>query len=562
LEALLAVFALVLALGAGTPGRAQEAATEAKPEAATDKEEPASKDKDTEGRIEELEKQAARDRIRFSGDLRVTADSLHGTLVQRYDGIALQKMIVDSMFFMHATGNLPPSHAEMNQFIGSHYGEYLYFRDGLTFDQIKGAMASMPEPMKAAMMSAMLPEVYVPQADYDNDILYTTRLRLGMDADVMKDVTFTGRLAMYKAWGDSTGVQVFNGQPNSFSLDGTGAGTPNSDILRVERAFFEWRNLFGSKAYISVGRRPSSGGPPLELRENELRGGTPAGHVVNYQFDGITLGYNLSDWIEGNVFRFCYGVGFESGFGSADQLRAPADRLEDVHMGGINWDLLNDDSTHVQLTALGAFDVTDGFNGLLVMPVDPVTGSKVPAPMVMRYTPSANLGEIYLANLVLQRQEGSFDWFVSGAAMRTEPTDLTTPFGGLLSDPFETPESHDAWSVYAGARYTFGRNTMFGAEFNRGSQYWFNFTQGSDDLLLSKLATRGNVYEAYWIQEFATGLGRSRAQFRLSALYYDFEYSGSGWHLGAPKKLDEAQILGFPTYKDGLDVRAAFTAKF
>jgi hypothetical protein len=423
-------------------------------------------------------------------------------------------------------------------------------------------MASMPQPMLQAMMGSMLPETFVPETGYDNDVMYTTRLRLGMDADVMENLTFTGRLAMYKAWGDSTGVQVFNGQPNSFSLDGTGAGTPNSDILRVERAYFEWKNLFGTRAYLSIGRRPSTGGPPLELRENDLREGTPAGHVVNYQFDGITLGYSLADKIPGNVFRFCYGVGFESGFGSADQLRAPADRLQDVHMGGINWDILNDDTNRLQVTAMGAFDVTDGFNGLLVMPVDPVTGAEVPAPMVMRYTPSANLGDIYLANAVFQRSESFLDWFVSGAYMKAEPTDLTTPFGGMLSDPFELPESQDAWSVYAGVRYPVTRNTLLGVEYNHGSQYWFNFTQGSDDLLLSKLATRGNVYEAYWIQEFATGLGRSRAQFRLSALYYDFDYSGSGWHIGAPKKLDEVQILGFPTYKNSLDLRAAFTAKF
>ena len=36
-----------------------------------------------------------------------------------------------------------------------------------------------------------------------------------MDAKVAKNVNFTGRLSMYKPWGDSTGVQVFNGQANS-----------------------------------------------------------------------------------------------------------------------------------------------------------------------------------------------------------------------------------------------------------------------------------------------------------------------------------------------------------
>jgi uncharacterized protein DUF3373 len=562
-----ALFTLIAApVGAAADEKKDEGKQDAATASATadEKKDEGKKDegKKDDPRVDELEKKAAKDRVQFSGDLRVTGDSLHGDLAARYDGMALQKMIVDAMFYMGASGQMPLDRNSVNRYIAGHYGDYLYFRDNLSFDQIKTAMHSMPPEMTQALMSSMLPEAFVPKTSYNNDIMYTTRLRLNMDAEVMENVTFTGRLAMYKAWGDSTGVQVFNGQPNSFSLDGTNAGTPNSDILRVERAFFEWKNLFGSKAYISIGRRPSTGGPPLELRDNDLRGGTPAGHVINYQFDGITLGYNLNSLIEGSVFRFCYGVGFESGYGSADQLKSPADRLKDVHMGGINWDVYNGDTTHVQLTALGAFDVTDGFNGLLVMPVDPVTGAAVPAPMVMRYTPSANLGQIYLGNVVLQREESSLDWFVSGAVMATDPTNTTTPFGGLLSDPYDTPERHEAWSVYAGLRYPAARNTLFGAEFNHGSKYWFNFTQGSDDLLLSKLSTRGNAFEAYWIQEFATGLGRSRAQFRLSGLYYDFDYSGSGWHLGAPKSLSDTQILGFPTYKNGLDLRAALTVKF
>ena len=41
--------------------------------------------------------------------------------------------------------------------------------------------------------------------DINNDILYDTRLRLNMNAKVWDNVKFSGRLAMYKSWGDSTG---------------------------------------------------------------------------------------------------------------------------------------------------------------------------------------------------------------------------------------------------------------------------------------------------------------------------------------------------------------------
>ncbi len=318
------------------------------------------------------------------------------------------------------------------------------------------------------------------------------------------------------------------------TIDGSNAGTPNSDIVRVDRAYFDWRSLGGSKWYLSVGRRPSTYGPPLEMREAELRQGTPAGHVVNYQFDGITLGYNLSDWLPGNTFRFCYGLGFESGFGGDDQLRAPADRLDDVHFGGINWDLYNTDEMKIQATILGAWGVTDGFSGLVVMPANPVTGDSTP-PMVMRYSPSANLGDIYLANFLVERHESAFSWFFSGALMESKADPVTTPFGGLFSDPFETPVDQDGWSIYAGVQVPVASSSLLGFEYNHGSEHWFNFTQGADDLVAAKLATRGNAYEAYWIKEFRPGLGRSRANLRFGAIYYDYEYSGSGWHVGRPK---------------------------
>ena len=73
--------------------------------------------------------------------------------------------------------------------------------------------------------------------------MYTSRLRLNLGADVAENVTFDGRLGMYKVWGDSTAVQVFNGQPTSIGVDGTTVGVPNSDILRVERAYFTWKDI-------------------------------------------------------------------------------------------------------------------------------------------------------------------------------------------------------------------------------------------------------------------------------------------------------------------------------
>ena len=49
---------------------------------------------------------------------------------------------------------------------------------------------------------------------------------------------------------------------------------------------------------------------------------------------------------------------------------------------------------------------------------------------------------------------------------------------------------------------------------------------------------------------------------KLDFIYYDYEFSGSGWHLGEPKKLDEMPVLGFPTYENATKVALSFMARF
>jgi hypothetical protein len=520
-------------------------------------------------RIDALEKKAALDRLNITGEIRIASDTLRGTQAEHFDGLRLQKGIVDSMFYMQTNQGafpMPSNPADpqsvyqtLNGNVAAHYADYLLFTSGLTFNDLKAAMGRFPAAQQQMLMQMLMPATWMAEQDYRNDILYTTRLRLNLRTELTDRISFSGRLAMYKAWGDSSGVQVFNGEPTSINIDGTTVGVPNSDIVRVDRAYFDWNTIGGSGLYFSLGRRPSSGGPPTEIREGRLRAGTPLGHVVDYQFDGVTVGYAFDEELmPGAIWRFCYGLGYESGFGSGDQLRAPADRLKDVHFGGINLDLYSSDHVFVQATALRAWNVTDGFNSLVVMPADPVTGNPAPGPAVMRFTPSSNLGDIDLAAVAVEATVARIKAFASFAGMNTHPENITTPFGGLLSDPFSTPESQTAWSVYTGVRLDLPNGkTQIGGEFNRGSQYWFNFTHSADEILLSKLATRGNVYEAYVNQQ----LGKV-AQLRISGIQYDYTYSGSGWHMGAPKKLDDAPMLGFPTYNDVFNLRLALSVRF
>jgi hypothetical protein len=509
-----------------------------------------------DNRVAKGEVRNALDRLNFSGDYRFEAHTIVGHVPAHYDGMALQNLVVKTMFAMPYLQGMPSSVDQINNTVANHYADYLHFTNNLTFAQLKQAMASFPPAMQQQLFGLLMPATYVPAYQANTPDLLTNRLRLDFNGHVSENISFSARLSMYKAFGDSTGVQIFNGQPNSFNMDGTTAGVPNSDQIRVERAFFSWNHIADSKFYLSIGRRPSTDGPPMNYRNDELRGGTPSGSLIDFQFDGITLGYAFN---ENMVWRLCYGIGYQSGFGNGNLLELPQDRLKDTQLIGANLDLWTTDKTLVQATYAQAFNVTDGFNGLLVLTRNPLTGDPVNAPVVMRYSPSANLGDINLFGVNFTRKAGAFDFYGSLNYSGTRPNGETSPFGGLMSDPFETPVDHNGFMVLAGARYNFPNDerTKLGFEFNHGSKYWFNFAQAQDDIIGPKTSTRGEVYESYLTHRIS-----QRFIFKASFLDYNYRYSGSGWHVGAPKQLNSTPILGFPTYDSAWMFTLGITARF
>lgn len=513
--------------------------------------------KDIDERVRETEKKSLLDRLSWSGDYRFQAHTITGSVPAHFDGMKLQNLVVKTMFYMQTNGVPPASVNAIEQNVAAHYGDYQYFTSKLTFNDLKNAMASMPPAMQAGLMGMLMPSTLVPKYNADNDVLYTNRLRLKFESQVADNVSFGARLSMYKVFGDSTGVQVFNGQPNTLAIDGTTTRVPSGDMLRVERAFFNWNNIGGSKLYFSIGRRPSTDGPPMNFRNDEPRGGTPTGSLFDYQYDGMTLGYHLTPKI---TVRACYGVGYSSGFGNGNLLKTPADRLKDVHLMGVMSDLYETDKTFVQAIYAHAWNVTDGFNGEVVMPNNPLTGDVVGAPVIMRFTPSANLGGIDLYGLVMQKTLGPVDMFLSGNWASLRPNGITTPFGGLGADPFDIPQNREAHMVHAGLRYSFPQNdgrTKVGFEFNQGSRYWFNFANAEDDIIAPKTQTRGEVYETYLTHRI-----NDHFIFKADFIRYNYTWSGSGWHLGAPKRLDSMPLLGFPTYDVANMFTVGLTARF
>ncbi len=522
-------------------------------------------------RVDKTERHTSLDRLEITGDFRTKAHSLHYRDVVWNPAIKVNFNDFGAKAMSGAFGMPNDPNSPLGQMMQANPDLAAAFQNG--------------------MLQGVMPYVLAQQhiQDIDNDIFYTTRLRLNLKAKVWDNVSFAGRLSMYKNWGDSTGVQVFDSW-RSFTMDGTSSGNTSGDWLRVERAYFDWKKINGSEFYLSIGRRPSTYGPPSHYRENELRGGTPSGHLVNFNFDGATLGYNLGEitGVEGQVVRFCYGQGFESQWGNGEMFGDIV--TKDTHLGGFNIDAINDGTNFLQFTLFAAKDVNDGFKGTMAFPTQ-LAGIFAPTMyqdmqkfdnfnFVTRVQPSGVIGDMYLGGIGFAREEANdIKWFASLGWTRAKPNGNAGMFGGMLSDAvFEAElnstgteiimvpktsddtDTKDGYGIYVGIQIPapYGK---FGLEYNYGSKYWTPFTQAQDDPIGSKLATRGHVGEAYYIFDI-----NPKMFIKLAGLYYDYEYTGSGTPVGAPQKIDEV-LAGsaysmLPVVDKAFDVNASLTINF
>ncbi|ACK45017.1 conserved hypothetical protein [Shewanella baltica OS223] len=526
---------------------------------------------DLNDRVDKTERHTSLDRLEITGDFRTKAHSLH-----YQDVVWSPAMKVNFNDFgakaMSGAFGMPN---DLNSPLG----------------KMMQANPDLAAAFQNGMLQGVMPYVLAPKSvqDIDNDIYYTTRLRLNLKAKVWDNVSFAGRLSMFKNWGDSTGVQVFDSW-RSFTMDGTSSGNTSGDWLRVERAYFDWKKINGSEFYLSIGRRPSTYGPPSHYRENELRGGTPSGHLVNFNFDGATLGYNLGEitGVEGQVVRFCYGQGFESQWGNGEMFGDIV--TKDTHLGGFNIDAINDGTNFLQFTLFGAKNVNDGFKGTMAFPTQ-LAGIFAPTMyqdmqkfdnfnFVTRVQPSGVIGDMYLGGIGFAREEANdIKWFASLGWTRAEPNGNAGMFGGMLSDAIfeaelnstgteiimvpktsDDSDTKDGYGIYVGVQIPapYGK---FGLEYNYGSKYWTPFTQAQDDPIGSKLATRGHVAEAYYIFDI-----NPKMFIKLAGLYYDYEYTGSGTPVGAPQKIDDV-LAGtaysmLPVVDTAFDVNASLTINF
>ena len=405
--------------------------------------------------------------------------------------------------------------------------------------------------------------------------LFTNRFGLNLKAKATQNVSVTARLLMYKVTGAQDDDALQGNSAYSFdragAFDGTVGHVPGDSKLSVDRVYATWSNIMDQPVWFSVGRRPSTGGIPAHLKQNQERPGNAGVPqlLVDYAFDGGTLGWAPDiESLPGAYMKVCYGRGFESGIQESN-----GNSLKDTDMIGINIVPYDTDAFHAEFQYNRGMDI---FNAP-VMLSGPFEGA---------LQPTANIGDIDWYGLsflgkVKKVGPGSLHWFANGAISKTHPNGKVLTFDAdgdgdqdqmpyaLLSD-LGNVKSTSGWAVYAGGRYDIeSTGTKIGLEYNHGSRNWITFAPAADDMWTSKVGTRGDVYEAYVIQELKLApisSYLSKVFFKVGYQYYDFDYTGSNSWLGAPVKIGDLPNAGMPQMtaplKHAQDLYATFEVHF
>ncbi len=415
---------------------------------------------------------------------------------------------------------------------------------------------------------------YVDGRSATSNTLWTNRFRLNMRVKATENVEFKARLAMYKAWGmESTPTGLAGGYP---MWDGNSTRTPDSNALRVDRAFVNWNNIAGIPMWFSIGRRPTTDGPPAQVRMGaDTRMATPVAYM-DWPFDGISMGYAYrwgSEAMGTGRVRFCYGRGFEDGLEFDG-----GPNVDDMDFAGFSWDVMKKDNRFLNVQVFEAFNI---FN----RPTMEDTFTEYGFEMMM---PQDNVGNIVHTSAVYQDKFGPVNFFAAGGWSMTDPNEngmfndyagmgAAQQMAGMGYSPQQiqgalgmmgmegTPhtDSENGYSAYLGARYDIDSvGLKLGLEWNYGSEYWVSMNPGNDDMFLGKLAARGNVFEVYGIYDLPTGDAISKYAktfIRLGYQRYEYDYSssmdwnGKPYDLGSTNEVNQLNMVNSMTGQSTVD---------
>ncbi len=402
--------------------------------------------------------------------------------------------------------------------------------------------------------------------------VWTNKLILGMAAQPRDDLIFRGSLSAYKSFG-SNNARAYNPYQG---MDWYGTNAPNDAKIKLREAYFLYKGDWFS---ASLGRRPSLDGFLVNHREDNRRANSPTGHNINMEFDGASFKFDIERLtsISGQYFKLCLGRGnskveakyptFTGFMGTLTPAQAMGTALPysknskvdspNMDLAGVIASLYDDGQYKVLMNYFMA-------KNLMGANFTPVMGANGPTGFAINMT---DVGDMTGGSLGVQVDgigDGISDFldnttvFASVAFSKTDPKGkhgtmkaaMMQGMGmgdGTESEMLGSADSKMGTSYYVGVVVPgFLGDDRFGFEYNHGSKYWRSFTYGEDTLAGSKLATRGNAYEAYY--NFPL-LGKNlTGQLRFTHL--DYDYTGSDMFFGSTgtpmtKKEVHAQGMNF-----------------
>ncbi len=362
-----------------------------------------------------------------------------------------------------------------------------------------------------------------------NNAFMTNRLWINMNWAATKHLSFTGQIAYNKAFGARSGASTNNGYE---TFDWIANENAYDDTLRIRSAYFLYKNdtFMGTDVpwTFSVGRRPSTNGHLVNLRDDD-HAASPMGHNINVEFDGLSAKFALENvtGVDGMYVKFCAGRAMSNAaprFNTAPY--ADTTSNASIDLLGLIFTPWSDGQYTVNTQYYFANNLIDGNT----------TGTGFDTVGNM-HAITAN----FVANGIGDGINDFLDdtiFFISGAMSITEPDQGQGMLGSTTSQK--------GYSEWVGVQYPslISEEGRWGLEYNHGSKYWRSITYGEDTNIGSKLATRGDAYEAYFTEPLIEDI----LSLQIRYTYIDYKYTGSNGFFGNTSgnamSMDEAIAAG------------------
>jgi len=384
-----------------------------------------------------------------------------------------------------------------------------------------------------------------PTKTYTNDALYSNRLWLGMGYQPTKNMIFKGQLSFNKAFGADTnnrggGYDAFDWVVNETLTD---------DTLKVREAYWLWTPTVGGfGTTLSVGRRPATNGFLINLRDDD-KAKSPQGHIINMEFDGLSASIKLDRYVSGSYIKLCLGRGLTNARTRFDSqgldyaTDTSADKLDNMDLVGVLAKLYDDGQYSAMATYYRGFNVPGIDNNNTLTTLGDMDG----AALSFQIQGIGDMINDFLDDTIV---------FASIAWSQTRPD------GQAMLGRDSKRSGHSFWIGGQIPNLTGGK---FGLEYNYGSKFWRPFTYGEDTMIGSKMATRGNAYEAYWTQPIIKKDGKSVFSMQIRYTYLDYDYTGSNGffgNYGAPVEIGSAAAIAMNAVESAQDLRVYFRYRY